>query len=264
MTLPLPTGYTPPPRPPLTAAARTLLVAVFELVPIALSFLLSALRDPGSSNTATGLAATRQRYLRVLSRLGCTLEVIGAERIPTEGGVVFLWNQASHLDHLVLPAALSRPFFSLFNNELGAFPLYGAYLRRSGHVHVDRTDAAQWRPAIAAAALRVEHGECVLVSPEGTRNWDGQLLPIKQGSLLLASAARRPVVCVCVVGGHERLPRGSAVVRPGRVVVEFSAPIAITDDTAQVRAELATKVATTFQRALDLHGPNCRALASAK
>ena len=264
MTLLLPDGYVSPPRASLMAVARTIFVVLFDLVPIALSFLLSSVRDPGSSNTASGLATTRLRYLRVLTRLDCTLEVIGTERVPSDGGVVFLWNQASHFDHLVLPAALPRPFFSLFNNELGAFPLYGAYLRRSGHVHVDRTDVAQWRPAIALAARRVAQGECVLVSPEGTRNWDGKLLPIKQGSLLLAGSAQRPVVCVCVVGGHERLPRGSAVVRPGRVVVEFSNPIAIDGDTAEARADLAAKVAATLQQALDFHGPRCLAPAAAK
>ena len=254
MALSRPDGYVAPPRPAPGAIARSLLVAIVDLVPVVLGFILSPWRDPGSSTTRSGLAATRKRYLRILSRLGCTLEVIGIERVPQDGGVVFLWNQASHMDHLVLPATVPRPFFILFNNELGALPLYGAYLRRSGHVHVDRTQEAQWRTAIASAAQRVRQGQCVLLSPEGTRSWDGKLLPFKQGSMMLAGLARSPIVCVSVVGGHERLPRGCATVRPGRVVVEFSFPIVMTDDSAQERVLLSEKVAAVFQNAIEKHG----------
>ena len=98
-------------------------------------------------------------------------------------------------------------------------------------VHVDRNDEAQWRASIARAATRVRDGECVLVSPEGTRSWDGRLLPMKRGALQLAAASERLIVCVTVIGGHARLPRGSAIVRAGPLRVVFAEPI------EQVKAE---------------------------
>ena len=117
-------------------------------------------------------------------------------------------------------------------------------MRDTGHVHVDRNDEAQWRPAIARAAERVRLGECVLVSPEGTRSRDGRLLPMKRGAFILAAASGRPIVCVTVIGGHARLPRGSAVVRAGAMRVVFSEPIA--GDAAE--GVLAERVADTFER----------------
>src|SRR5262245_56182695 len=210
-----PAGYKPPPRASLLDGARTALVGGALAVEASTGLLLHTLRPAPSSTTWEGLSAIRHFSLRALARVGVSLEVEGEDRVPREGGLVFMWNQASHLDHLVLGAAMPRPFHSLYNNEVARTPLYGRYLRSSGHFHVDRFDEAQWRASIAVAARRVHEGACVLVSPEGTRSWDGRLLLMKRGALLLAREAARPVVCVVVRGAHERLPRGGLAVRPG-------------------------------------------------
>jgi 1-acyl-sn-glycerol-3-phosphate acyltransferase len=228
---------------PPTAAdvLRTTWVVASEIAPILARM---ARGDRTSSSAGDGLAQIAGRFARVLARLGVEVEVRHRERVPAEGGVTFMWNQESHLDHLVLPVAIPRPFFTTYNNEVARLPFYGAQLRRGGHVHLDRNDEAQWRPAIARAAERVRGGECVLVSPEGTRSRDGRLLPMKRGALLLARTSGRPVSCVTVVGGHLRLPRGSAFVRKGRLVVDFAQPI----DGGLPDAELAAAVAATFER----------------
>jgi 1-acyl-sn-glycerol-3-phosphate acyltransferase len=72
----------------------------------------------------------------------------------------------------------------------------------------------------------VAGGECVLISPEGTRSQDGQLLPMKRGAFLLAARSGCPIVCATVIGGHRLMPRGTLLVRPGTVRVVFGAPIA--------------------------------------
>jgi 1-acyl-sn-glycerol-3-phosphate acyltransferase len=161
-----------------------------------------------------------------------------------------MWNQTSHLDHLALAAAMPRTFHTLYNNAVAKTPLYGSYLRRSGHFHVDRGDEAQWRRSVAEAARRVREGACVLVSPEGTRSWDGRLLPMKRGAFLLALAAGRPIVCVTVAGGVARLPRGAAAVRPGLMKIDFSAPIAVRDDSPEEGERLKRAVAGTFEATL--------------
>mgnify|MGYP001317640624 CR=1 FL=1 len=70
---------------------------------------------------------------------------------------------------------------------------------------------------IEEAARRIrEGGECLLASPEGTRSHDGRLLPMKRGVFMLARKALRPIVCVTVIGGHERMPRGACPMPPRR------------------------------------------------
>jgi 1-acyl-sn-glycerol-3-phosphate acyltransferase len=224
--------------------ARTVRALATDVVPYLVRMALSRPGTLPTSNTEEGQAHIREAFAATLRRLGIDLEVLFAERVSAAGGLVLMWNQESHLDHLVLAAAIPRPFFSLYNNEIARFPFYGKHMRATGHVHVDRNDEGQWRPSIARAADRVRAGECVLVSPEGTRSWDGRLLPMKRGAFILAASSGQPIVCVTVIGGHERLPRGSAVVRAGSMRVVFAEPIANGGD----EAALAKSVAETFER----------------
>ena len=69
---------------------------------------------------------------------------------------------------------------------------------------------------------------------------------MKRGAFLLASLAARPIVCVTVIGGHERMPRGSPFVRRGPVRVVFSEPIATEGET---EARLRELVTATFREA---------------
>ena len=101
------------------------------------------------------MSVASRRSLRALRWLGVELEILRAEAVPAVGGVVFMWNQESHLDHFVLGAAVPRPFHSLYNLEVSRIPLYGEYLRRSGHFLVDRREETQWRASVAAAASHV-------------------------------------------------------------------------------------------------------------
>lgn len=237
-----PPGYVPPPSPPLGDAARTLLVAFTDLLP-SVARMVGSARAP-STATEEGLASIRTTFRKTLGRLRVELDVLHAARVPMSGGLLLFWNQESHLDHLVLASAIPRPFVSLYNNEIARLPFYGEHMRRTGHLHVDRTDEAQWRASVARAAAQANEGACILVSPEGTRSWDGKLLPMKRGALLLATTAATPLVCVTVIGGHERMPRGSPFVRRGPLRVVFSEPIATTGETA---ARLQDIVVETFQ-----------------
>jgi 1-acyl-sn-glycerol-3-phosphate acyltransferase len=221
-----PAGYVPPPWPPLRAVIRTALTMCFVVPAFALRLLWwNRHAQPESTNTASGLMWSQRFGVRVLRLFGVQLEILGTEHVPTDGGLVFMLNQTSHLDHLILMAAMPRPFLSLFNNEVARVPIYGTHLRRAGHFHVDRTNEIQWRGSIARAAAAVDAGACIVLSPEGTRSWDARLLPMKRGAFVLACAARRPIVCMTVIGANARLGRGSMIVRPGPIRVVFSAPL---------------------------------------
>jgi 1-acyl-sn-glycerol-3-phosphate acyltransferase len=201
----------------------------------------------GDTTSADGLAHLRGLIAPRLRELGIELRVTGSERVPRDGGLVFMWNQTSHLDHLVLPAAIPRPFHTTYNNEVRRFPIYGKRLARMDHFWIDRNDEAQWRAQIAAAAERVAKGACVLISPEGTRSYDGRLLPMKRGAFLLARQARRPIICVTVRGAHACLPRGAFAVRPGVIEIELSEPIVVDDRSSP---DLEALVIATFEAAL--------------
>lgn len=244
MSLPRPADYVPPAPPEAADVMRTTQVVLTDMVTHFARAALQPRDTPLTTTTDKGLERIAAAFAATVQRLGITLEVLHADRVPRLGGLIFMWNQESHLDHLVLPIAVPRPFFSLYNNAVARTPIYGAHLRASGHVHVDRTNEAQWRTGVANAAARVADGECVLVSPEGTRSWDGKLLPMKRGTFELAAASGQPIVCVTVIGARQRLARGSLFVRAGPMRIVFSEALANDRD----REGLAVRVAETFER----------------
>src|SRR5262249_50614453 len=158
----------------------------------------------------------REALRHHLELLGLNLEISGMERLIS-GGQVLMWNQTSHLDHLVLVAAIPVQFRSLYNIEVARTPVYGQWLRRQEHFLVDRFDEAQGRASVARAAAWVREGNTLLVSPEGTRSWDGQLLPMKRGAFILATQAQRPIVPMALYGAQRALPRGRSVVAGGTI-----------------------------------------------
>jgi 1-acyl-sn-glycerol-3-phosphate acyltransferase len=213
-----------------------------------------ARRHQPNTSTPEGLARVRAELATRLEQVRVTVDVTGTERVPATGGLVFMWNQTSHLDHLILPLAIPRPFVTTYNNAVRRVPIYGAYLAATGHYWLDRTDEAQWRAQIDRAAAAIRAGACVLVSPEGTRSPDGALLPMKRGAFLLARTAARPIVCVTVSGARACMARGDVVIKPGAIAIELSAPIE--------GEPLEERVVATFTAALRATSAACRPSAS--
>src|SRR5438132_870791 len=135
MSLPRPPGYVPPPPPSASDGLRTIRAFVRGVLPSFLRLGLHRVLPAPSTSTAQGLLRVRATFGAIVRDLGIDLEVLHEERVPPRGGLVLMWNQESHLDHLVLAVAIPRPFFSLFNNEVARVPLYGAHMRATGHVH---------------------------------------------------------------------------------------------------------------------------------
>jgi 1-acyl-sn-glycerol-3-phosphate acyltransferase len=65
----------------------------------------------------------------------------------------------------------------------------------------------------------------VVVFPEGTRSYDGQLQPPERGISLLAHRSGVPVVPAYISGTHDVLPRGGGMIHFHPVSVSFGPPL---------------------------------------
>ena len=86
------------------------------------------------------------------------------------------------------------------------------------------------RDASDMAAARVllralQAGRYVLMSPEGTRSYDGGLQPFKIGFIKLAHKANAIILPVGITGAASALPRGAPYPRPRKLTVRVGKPI---------------------------------------
>ena len=67
----------------------------------------------------------------------------------------------------------------------------------------------------------------MVIFPEGTRGFAGELLPFKRGGFLLAIQTRMPVVPVTIRGSGAVLPKGGWRIQGGEIEVIVSKPISV-------------------------------------
>jgi 1-acyl-sn-glycerol-3-phosphate acyltransferase len=132
----------------------------------------------------------------------------GMAHIPGSGGAIFVANHISHADplavaHYIYDAGRWPQF--LGKASLFRIPVLGPFLSavRQIPVHRGTSDAVK---ALDAAVTAVNHGQTVIIYPEGTTTHDPDLWPMrgKTGVARLWLATGAPVIPI-VMWGPERL-----------------------------------------------------------
>ena len=175
------------------------------------------------------------------------IKVEGQENIPTDSAAIYMANHSSNFDILSMYAALPVQCRWLAKKELFKIPIFGASLRRSGYIPVERADTRKALVALKAAAQRVKAGTSVVVFPEGTRSPDGNLLPFKGGGFILAVQSGVPVVPVVIVGTRDINPKGSLSVRSADVLIRILPPI----ETAGLKSSDRNQLSDDIRAAID-------------
>jgi 1-acyl-sn-glycerol-3-phosphate acyltransferase len=99
-------------------------------------------------------------------------------------------------------------------------------MRAGRFIFIDRQNAVSARRSIDEAVRRIESGQSVVIFPEGTRTRDGSLGPFKKGGFHLAMDSGAEIVPIAIRGTREVMPRGSPLIRSGKVSLEIDEPIA--------------------------------------
>jgi 1-acyl-sn-glycerol-3-phosphate acyltransferase len=173
--------------------------------------------------------------------VGMRIKVEGREKIPP-GVCLFLANHTSFVDPVPILWAIPRRVAVLLKKSLFSIPLIGSAFRLARFVPVDR---GNWQSGNASAALAVEHmkqGISFLAYPEGTRSYDGRLLPFKKGVFAIAIEAQVLIVPLVLIGAHKIAPKGSLSIKPGEVTVRFGDPIDASAYTVNQRKDLSERV----------------------
>ena len=158
-------------------------------------------------------------------------EVIGAENVDNSQGGLLLLNHQSFLDPLAAGIRLKRPISYMARDGLFQIPVVGWFLRNTYVQSISQT--AFRGSSIRCAVDRMHQGFLVGIFPEGQRS-SGTVKTFKRGFLSLVRRVDLPIYPVGIVGTDQLMPRGSILIRPGKITVVFGKPIT-TDERERLR-----------------------------
>ncbi|MCA9028764.1 MAG: 1-acyl-sn-glycerol-3-phosphate acyltransferase [Planctomycetaceae bacterium] len=157
------------------------------------------------------------------------LSVTGREHLPQSPSYVLVANHSSHLDALVLAAALPLSV----RNQLFPLAAGDAFFERpatSLFAAVMLNALPVWRTAVgrhAIQALRdrlIETPSIYLLFPEGTRSRDGAMGEFKPGIGMMLAGTNVPVLPCYLHGAHAACPPGARFPRPLSIRLSIGQP----------------------------------------
>lgn len=174
------------------------------------------------------------------------------DKVPAQGGVIFVSNHISHFDPLVLGHYLiwsgRWPRF-LGKVEIFTSPWLGWLARGCGQIPVDR-GSARAVDSLAAAETALRKGKAIAIYPEGTVTSDPDGWPMtgRTGVARLALDTGVPVVPIAQWGAQEVMPRTRKLPRIRRDTVfqvRCGDPVPLDDLVAGPPTRERMEVATT-------------------
>jgi 1-acyl-sn-glycerol-3-phosphate acyltransferase len=174
--------------------------------------------------------------VRAYLALGHRLSIRGREHLPAAPPFVIVANHASHLDALVLAAAVPRRLWDrVFPIAAGdtffQTPLLAAFAA------VLLNALPMWRRHCGAHALRELRSRLTaepctyILFPEGTRSRDGRVASFKSGLGMIVAGTEVPVVPAYVEGAYGALQPGRRLPRLRRIRVRIGPPLRFADAT---------------------------------
>src|SRR5215471_10879584 len=168
--------------------------------------------------------------LRSYFAIAHRLTIIGREKLPAHGPFVLAANHSSHLDALVLGAAL------IPRHRERAFPI------AAGDVFFQSTVTStfssimlnalpMWRKncgmhALADLRQKLQEEKAIfIIFPEGGRSRNGSMMPFKHGLGMLVAETNVPVVPCGLIGTFDALPPNRKVPKPARIKLVIGEPL---------------------------------------
>ena len=167
---------------------------------------------------------------RYWSRIVCALlfvrvKVKGRENISRTAGYRLVATHQGAFDIWSIYGYLNHNFKWLMKKELEKIVLVGFACKKAGHVFVDDSSMHGIKKTIEDAEKTIGNGMSVVIFPEGSRSFDGKMIPFKRGAFMLASEFGLPVVPITINGSFKALPRTTYNITPTTITLTIHKPI---------------------------------------
>lgn len=157
------------------------------------------------------------------------VKIHGLENLNPKQSYVVACNHQSMYDIFVIYGWLPMFFKWIMKAELRKIPLVGKACESAGHVFINRSSAMAAKHSLEKAEAQLQNGVSVVVFPEGTRTYDGNMGKFKRGAFMMATDLKLPILPVTLNGCYQVLPRNSFSVTPGVIEMIVQKPIDVTE-----------------------------------
>ena len=185
-----------------------------------------------ANNSSLELPSTSVLYplhaklFKVFLKLNNRLKIVGEKNVPRKGPVIIAPNHQSFLDGGIVAAGLSSKIlknsYFFATEEHVKHPLVKSLAKRNNVIVMEKSNL---KNSILKLSEVLKKGKNVIIFPEGSRSYDGEMVPFKKTFAILSKELNVPVVPVCIRGAYDVLPRGSRWIKSKKIEVEYLPPL---------------------------------------
>lgn len=159
-------------------------------------------------------------------KLNNRLKIVGEKNVPKKGPFIIAPNHQSFLDGPIVASGLScktlRNSYFFATEEHVKRPVVKSLAKRNNIILMEKRNL---KNSILKLSEVLKLGKSVVIFPEGSRSYDGEMVPFKKTFAILSKELNVPVVPVCIRGAYDVLPRGSKWIKPKKIEVEYLPPV---------------------------------------
>ncbi len=181
------------------------------------------------------------------------IELIGGDKIPTNGPVILAASHRSNIDTPFLGLTTRRPVNFMAKQQFFKTKWSLRLFRRLGAFPVNRE--APDKDALKRALEVLGAGGVLGIYPEGTRRDGAKIGEVLRGPAWLAVKSQATVVPVGIGGSAAVQPKGSSKISPAKVRIVIGDPIKAPPGRGkQATDEFTTQLVESLQAAFDAAG----------
>lgn len=135
------------------------------------------------------------------------VHVHGKENIQKGQSYIIAPNHQSYWDAFLVYGYIGIKFKWMMKKELGRIPFVGWACYMAGCIFIDRSSRNSAKESIRKAESKLKDGMSVVIFPEGTRSYDGQMGKFKRGAFLISEELQLPILPVTIDGNYDVMSR---------------------------------------------------------
>jgi len=150
------------------------------------------------------------------------MTVKGVENIPTSGPFILAPNHQSYLDAPIAMAGVPTSQINDIYFYATEEHVQGKVLRYLASRHnIILMENRNLKNSILKLAKVLRQGKSIMIFPEGTRTYTGELNNFKKTFAILSKELNVPIVPVRLTGAYRMLKRGTHFIQPCHIQVEY-------------------------------------------